>query len=64
MDISSLIELIKSYQSSNEVTANIFLKDGRNESIENIIFSDKELMLVNGKFISIQEISHAEIFAI
>ncbi len=64
MDIPSLIELVKSYKDNKEVTAKIFLKDGRTELVKNIIFSGKELTMGDGKPISNHEISHAEIFAI
>lgn len=64
MDIPNLIELIKSYKDDEEITANIFFKNGRTESIRNIDFDGKEIILNNGEVISNEMISHAEIFAV
>lgn len=63
MDIPNLVELVKSYKDNEEVTAKIFFKNGRTESIKDIDFSGKELILNDGEILPDDMISHAEIFA-
>ena len=64
MDLPNLIELIKSYKDNEAVTAKIFFKNGRTESIRDIDFSGEGLILNDGETLPDDMISHAEIFAI
>ena len=63
MDIRNLIELIKSYQDNEELTIEIFFKDGRIELIENIAFAHEKVILTSGEAMPESMISHAEISA-
>ena len=63
MDIRNLIELIKSYQDNEELTVEIFFKDGQIESIKNIAFAHEKVILTSGEVMPESMISHAEISA-